>query len=73
MLFSPLKNGLAIQVLTVPWVVDIGANPAYVLASSEAPFPEAETSHVESIAATAPEEHEASIGCHLANVQFHYL
>ena len=73
MLLSPLKNRLAIQVFTVSRVIDIGANPAYILASSEAPFPKAKASHVESVAATAPEKHEASIGRHFADVQFHYL
>lgn len=54
MFLGPLKDRFAVQILTVPGIVDVGANPTDVLASSKAPFAQTETSHVQSIAAAAP-------------------
>lgn len=71
--FSPLEYGFAIQILAMPRIVDVGANPANVLAASEAPFAKAESPHVQTVAAAAPEKHEASIRRYFADIQFHYL
>lgn len=72
-LFGPLKNGFAVQVLAVPWIIDVGAYPAYVFASSKAPFPKTKTTHIQSVAAAAPKKHEAPICRHFTDIQFHYL
>lgn len=46
MFFGSLKNRFAVQIFTVPWIIDIGSDPAYIFASSETPFSKTKTSHV---------------------------
>lgn len=73
MFLSSLQNSLAVEILAVTGIVDVRADPAYVLAPPEAPLAQAEASHVQTVAAAAPEKNEAAIGSNLADVELHYL
>lgn len=73
MLLRPLQHRLAVQVLAVTWIINIRADPADILATTEAPLAQAESAHVQAVATTAPQEHEAPVGRHFADIQLHYL
>ena len=44
--FRSLKNRFTVQIFAVSRVIDVRSNPTNVLASSEAPFAKAKTSHI---------------------------
>lgn len=68
-LFGPLEHSFRLEDLRVAGILVVGANPANVLASPEAPFAQAIPSHVQTLAAATPQEHEAPVRRHLTNVQ----
>lgn len=54
MLLRSLQHCLTVQIFAVTRIIDVRADPANILTTTETPFAKTKSSHVQSIAATAP-------------------
>lgn len=61
MFFSSLEHCFRLEYFRMTRIVDVGADPANILASAEAPFTQAIPAHVQSLRTAAPQKNETSM------------
>lgn len=67
MLLRALKHCLRLEYLRVAGIIDVRTNPANIFATTEAPFTQAISAHIQSLGTAAPQKHETSMCSDLIN------
>lgn len=59
--FCALEHGFRFQNFRMAWIIDIGADPTNVFATSESPLTQAIATHVKTLRTAAPQKYEATM------------
>lgn len=73
MFLGSLENCLRFKDFRMCWRIDVCTNPTNVFATSESPLSQTISAQVQSIRATTPQKHKASVASNLIDLQIENL